>query len=41
MTDGALRLSRQVLVDWELVQALQERSNERGRAVHQLQFNAI
>ncbi len=32
MTDGALRLSRQVLVDWELFQALQERASERGRA---------
>lgn len=32
MTDGALRLSRQVLVDWELFQSLQERASERGRA---------
>jgi DNA-binding SARP family transcriptional activator len=31
MTDGALRLSRQVLVDWELFQALEKRSQEHGR----------
>jgi DNA-binding SARP family transcriptional activator len=31
MTDGVLRLSRQVLVDWELFQALEKRSHERGR----------
>jgi DNA-binding SARP family transcriptional activator len=31
MKDGALRLSRQVIVDWELFQALDKRSSERGR----------
>jgi hypothetical protein len=31
MTDGALRLSRAVLVDWELFEALQERSSQPGR----------
>jgi hypothetical protein len=31
MTDGALRLSRTVLVDWELFEALQERSSQPGR----------
>jgi DNA-binding SARP family transcriptional activator len=31
MTDGALRLSRQVVVDWELFQALDKRSTERDR----------
>lgn len=30
MTDGALRLSRAVLVDWELFEALQERSRRPG-----------
>jgi DNA-binding SARP family transcriptional activator len=32
MCDGALRLSTQVLVDWELFQALQRRARERGRS---------
>jgi MYXO-CTERM domain-containing protein len=31
MCDGALRLSTQVLVDWELFQALQRRAREPGR----------
>lgn len=31
MSDGALRLSRRVLVDWELFRALQHRVGERGR----------
>jgi DNA-binding SARP family transcriptional activator len=32
MCDGALRLSTQVLVDWELFQALQQRAREPGRS---------
>jgi hypothetical protein len=32
MSDGALRLSKQVLVDWDLFQALHRRSQERGRS---------
>jgi DNA-binding SARP family transcriptional activator len=32
MSDGALRLSTKVLVDWELFQALQRRSREPGRS---------
>ena len=31
MSEGALRLSEQVLVDWQLFQALHRRSQERGR----------
>jgi DNA-binding SARP family transcriptional activator len=32
LSDGALRLSRRVLVDWELFQALQKRARQRGRS---------
>ena len=32
LSDGSLRLSSRVLVDWELVQALQKRARERGRS---------
>lgn len=32
MSDGTLRLSKQVLVDWNLFQALHRRSQERGRS---------
>jgi DNA-binding SARP family transcriptional activator len=32
LSDGALRLSSRVLVDWELFQALQKRARERGRS---------
>lgn len=32
MADGDLRLSRQVLLDWDLFQALQERASRAGRA---------
>ena len=32
MSEGALRLSKQVLVDWQLFQALHRRSQERGRS---------
>jgi DNA-binding SARP family transcriptional activator len=32
LSDGALRLSTRVLVDWELFQALQKRARERGRS---------
>ena len=32
MSDGVLRLSRQVLVDWELFTALQRRSQQHGRS---------